>query len=129
VDGGDLIIISSTDRGSVLVKARVTDRPNDREVFLPFHWGGVFKGQSLEDKYPDGTAPYAIGDSVNAITSRGYDVETQMQETKVSMVAVEPATQERMEELNMDPDIEFPQDRNNVGTQKNFDVRDNSTVQ
>jgi len=129
VDGGDLIIISSTDRGSVLVKARVTDRPNDREVFLPFHWGGVFKGQSLEDKYPDGTAPYAIGDSVNAITSRGYDVETQMQETKVSMVSVEPATQERLEELNMDPDIEFPQDRNNVGTQKSYDVRDNSTVQ
>jgi len=129
VDGGDLIIISSTDRGSVLVKARVTDRPNDREVFLPYHWGGVFKGESLEDKYPDGHVPYAIGDSVNAITSTGYDVETQMQETKVSMVAVEKATEERMNELNMDTDIEFPQDRNNIGGQKDFDVRDNSTVQ
>ncbi|MDT3436484.1 formate dehydrogenase subunit alpha [Haloarcula sp. 1CSR25-25] len=129
VDGGDLVVVSSTDKGSVLVKARVTDRPNDGEIFLPFHWGGVFKGQNLEDKYPDGTTPYAIGDSVNAITARGYDVETQMQETKVSMVAVRPATESLLEELNMDPDISFPQDRNNIGTQKDFDVRDNSTVQ
>nr|WP_246279813.1 formate dehydrogenase subunit alpha [Natronomonas salina] len=129
VDGGDLIVVSSTDRGSVLVKARVTDRPADGEVFLPFHWGGVFKGKSLEDKYPDGHVPYAIGDSVNAITSKGYDVETQMQETKVSMVAVRPATEELLEELNMDVDIEFPQDRDDIGTQKSFDVRDGETVQ
>jgi len=129
VDGGDLVVVSSTDKGSVLVKARVTDRPNDREIFLPFHWGGVFKGKSLEDKYPEGTAPYAIGDSANAITARGYDVETQMQETKVSMVAVRPATEDLLNELNMDVDMEFPQDRNDVGTQKDFDVRDNSTVQ
>jgi len=111
------------------VKARVTNRPNDDEVFLPFHWGGVFKGKSLEDKYPDGTVPYAIGDSVNAITSRGYDVETQMQETKVSMVSVRPATQSLLEELNMDVDLEFPQDRDGIGQQKDFDVRDRNTVQ
>ncbi|WP_435185902.1 formate dehydrogenase subunit alpha [Halobellus sp. EA9] len=129
VDGGDLVVVSSTDRGSVLVKARVTDRPNDSEVFLPYHWGGVFKGQSLEDKYPEGMVPYAIGDSANAITARGYDVETQMQETKVSMVAVRPATPELLEQLNMDVDIEFPQDREGVGLQKDFDVRDSKTVQ
>ncbi len=129
VDGGDLVVVSSTDRGSILVKARVTDRPNDEEVFLPFHWGGIFKGQSQEDKYPDGQVPYAIGEPVNAITSRGYDVETQMQETKVGMVAVRPATDSLLEELNMDTDLEFPQDRENVGTQKDFDVRDNETVQ
>jgi formate dehydrogenase major subunit len=129
VDGGDLVVITSTDRGSILVKARVTNRPNDEELFFPYHWGGVFKGQSLEDKYPEGHVPYAIGDSVNAITSRGYDVETQMQETKVGLVGIRPATDQLLDELNMDPDLEFPQDRNDVGTQKDFDVRDNSTVQ
>ncbi|PYZ02819.1 hypothetical protein C8039_07005 [Halogeometricum sp. wsp3] len=61
IDGGDLVVISSTDRGSVLVKARVTDRPNDREVFLPYHWGGVFKRES-GDKYPTVTS-VRIGDS------------------------------------------------------------------
>ncbi|QLG61394.1 formate dehydrogenase subunit alpha [Halorarum salinum] len=129
VDGGDLVVVSTTDRGSVLVKARVTDRPNDREVFLPFHWGGVFQGKSLEDQYPDGHAPFAIGDSVNSITSRGYDVETQMQETKAALVKVQPATQELLEELNMDAEIDFPQDREGFGRQKDYDVRDGGAVQ
>jgi formate dehydrogenase major subunit len=29
----------------------------------------------------------------------------------------------------MDVDLEFPQDRNDIGLQKDFDVRDGSTVQ
>ena len=129
VDGGDLVVVSTTDRGSVLVKARVTHRPSEREVFLPFHWGGVFQGESLEDQYPDGYAPFAIGDSVNSITSRGYDVETQMQETKAAMVKVQKATQSLLTELGMDTDLEFPQDREGFGQQKDFDVRDHRTVQ
>ncbi|MFW5958539.1 MAG: formate dehydrogenase subunit alpha [Natronomonas sp.] len=129
VDGGDLVVVSTTDRGSVLVKARVTNRPNEQEVFLPYHWGGIFQGTNLEEKYPDGTVPYAIGDSVNSITSRGYDVETQMQETKAAMVKVQQATPELLDELNMDPDIEFPQDRNGIGTQKDLDVRTKTTTQ
>jgi formate dehydrogenase major subunit len=143
VEGGELLVVSTTDRGSILVKARVTNRPNDRETFLPFHWGGLYHGESLEDRYPEGTLPFAIGDSVNIITSRGYDVETQMQETKPAMVKVQKATQSVVEELSMRPvtedgladgvvDIssyELPQERENVGDQKNFDVRTNSTVQ
>ncbi|MFB6302834.1 MAG: molybdopterin-dependent oxidoreductase [Haloferacaceae archaeon] len=129
VDGGDLVVVSTTDRGSVLVKARVTNRPNPKETFLPFHWGGVFQGTSLEEKYPDGHVPFAIGDSVNSITSRGYDVETQMQETKAAMVKVQKATPELLEKLDMDVDLEFPQDRNDFGLQKDFDVRDSNTVQ
>lgn len=129
IDGGDLVIVSTTDRGSVLVKARVTHRPRENEVFLPFHWGGVFQGASLEDKYPDGHVPYAIGDSVNAITSRGYDVETQMQETKAALVKLQKPTRARLQELGMDTDLTFPQDREGIGTQKDFDVRDSQTVQ
>ena len=104
-------------------------RPSGTGGTPPRRWGGVFKGKSQADKYPDGTVPYAIGDSANAITSRGYDVETQMQETKVAMVAVRPATRELLEELGMDPALEFPQDRDGIGQQKNFDVRDGETVQ
>jgi len=132
IDGGDLVVVSTTDRGSILVKSRVTNRPNTREVFMPYHWGGVFHGKSLEDDYPEGTVPYAIGESVNIIASRGHDVETQMQETKAAMVTVEKATQEVVDDRNMDVDLssfEFPQDRNDIGTQKDFDVRDTRTVQ
>ena len=132
VRGGELVTVTTTDRGSVLVKARVTNRPSEQEVFLPFHWGGVYHGESLEEKYPDGMAPFAIGDSVNIITSRGYDVETQMQETKPAMVEVQKATQQVVDELNMNVDLsslEFPQDRNDVGVQKEYDVREFHTVQ
>ncbi len=132
VDGGDLVVVSTTTRGSVLVKARVTHRPNPKETFLPFHWGGVYHGESLEDKYPEGMKPFAIGDSANIITSRGYDAETQMQETKAAMVKIRPATQELLDKLNMNVDLKnfnFPQDRENIGTQKDFDVRDHKSVQ
>ncbi|MFC7199872.1 molybdopterin oxidoreductase family protein [Halospeciosus flavus] len=132
VRGGELVVVSTTDRGSILVKARVTHRPSKEEVFLPYHWGGIFEGKSLEDRYPEGTVPYAIGDSANAVTGKGYDVETQMQETKAAMVKVEKATQQVLNKYNMDVDLSeftFPQDRNGIGTQKDFDVRDNETVQ
>jgi formate dehydrogenase major subunit len=133
IDGGDLVVVGTVDRGAVLVKARVTYRPQgEDEVFLPFHWGGIFQGKSLEEEYPEGMEPFAIGDSVNAITVRGYDVETQMQETKPSMVEVLPANRAALEKYNIeiDPDgYEFPQDRHDVGTQKDFDVRDYQSVQ
>jgi len=107
---------------------------------MPYHWGGVFQGESLEDKYPDGHAPIAIGDSANSVTSRGYDVETQMQETKAAMVSVQKATPQVIEalnmesnptygELNMQTDLDLPQDREGVGVQKDFDVRKNTTTQ
>ncbi|WP_336036917.1 molybdopterin oxidoreductase family protein [Halobacterium yunchengense] len=132
VDGGDLVVVETTNRGSVLVKARVTRRPNAEETFLPFHWGGVFQGEDLLDEYPDGLAPFATGDSVNSITSPGYDVETQMQETKAAMVRVRKATQDVVDELNMDVDLstfEFPQDEAGIGDQKDFDVRDGRPLQ
>ncbi|CQH52774.1 probable anaerobic dehydrogenase alpha subunit [Halobacterium hubeiense] len=132
VDGGDLVVVETTNRGSVLVKARVTNRPNAEETFLPYHWGGIFQGENLLEEYPDGMAPFAIGDSVNSITSPGYDVETQMQETKAAMVRVRKATQDVVDELNMDVDLStfsFPQDEANIGRQKDFDVRENKPVQ
>ncbi len=132
IDGGDLVVVSSADRGSILVKARVTYRPSERETFLPFHWAGMFHGESMEERYPEGNMPFAIGESVNTITSRGYDVETQMQETKAAMVKVQPATQSLVDELNMDVDLSsftFPQDEDGFGQQKEFDVRDYNAVQ
>jgi formate dehydrogenase major subunit len=139
VDGGEFVIVSSATQGSLLVKAKVTYRTGTaqkgvrpHEVFLPFHWAGLFHGESLEEKYPDGMVPYALGDSVNIITPRGYDVETQMQETKAAMVRVQKATQERIDELEMNVDLEsmeLPQDRNGIGQQKDYDVRDSKTVQ
>ncbi|MFD1570672.1 molybdopterin-dependent oxidoreductase [Halorubrum laminariae] len=123
--GEDHVIIHPTapEKSSILVKAKVTERPNSEEIFLPYHWGGVFSGQSQADAYPEGTKPLAIGDSANIVTASGFDVETQMQETKAGMVVMEKATETRVEELDMEF-IDYPQDEAGIGRQKSYDTRE-----
>jgi formate dehydrogenase major subunit len=121
--GDDHVIITSQDKGSILVKAKVTYRPQgDDEIFLPYHWGGMFHGQDLSGNYPEGTQPIAIGDSANIITPSGFDAETQMQETKAGMVRVEKATDELIEEYDMEF-ISYPQDEAGIGGSYQWDVR------
>ena len=40
-------------------------------------------------KYPTGTLPYATGESVNTITNYGYDIVTQIPETKGGLCRIE----------------------------------------
>ncbi len=132
VEGGEMVVVETTNRGSVLVRARVTNRPAPKETFLPFHWGGIFEGESLEERYPEGHVPFAIGDSVNAITVRGYDAQTAMQETKVSLVRIRKATQKILDERNMETDLDnftTPQEEEDIGLQKEYDVRNNRSIQ
>jgi formate dehydrogenase major subunit len=98
VETGDWITVG-TERGKMVVQARTTERVNDEEIFLPFHWGGVFEGESLADRYPDGLEPLVIGDSANIGTSDGYDPHTMMQETKANLALVEPADPEEIPDL------------------------------
>ncbi|MDY6965757.1 MAG: formate dehydrogenase subunit alpha [Halobacteriota archaeon] len=75
-------------RGKIKVRANLTERVNEKTVFVPYHWAGWFQGKSYEDRYPPGTAELALGDSVNIITADGYDRSTNMQETKVCLCKV-----------------------------------------
>jgi formate dehydrogenase major subunit len=75
----------------IKVKAKVTKRVGPDTVFLPYHWGGVFEGKSLAHKYPEGTAPYSVGESANTVTNYGYDIVTQMQETKTGLCRIKKA--------------------------------------
>lgn len=75
----------------IKVKVKVTKRVDPKTVFLPYHWGGVFEGKSLLHKWPEGTAPYAIGESANTVTNYGYDRVTQMQETKTGLCRIKKA--------------------------------------
>ena len=54
---------------------------------MPFHFGGMFQGEDLRAKYPDGADPYVLGESANTVTTYGYDSVTQMQETKAYFVS------------------------------------------
>jgi formate dehydrogenase major subunit len=75
-------------RGRCKVKSYVTERVNEKTVFMPYHWAGVFEGVSYADRYPPGAGELAYGDSCNIITVDGYDRSTNMQETKCCLCKV-----------------------------------------
>lgn len=85
---GQFMWVESPEGGKVKVKAKVTRRVGPDTIFLPFHFGGVFQGQSLAEKFPEGTVPYALGESANTVTNYGYDIVTQMQETKTGLCRI-----------------------------------------
>ncbi|SFP44360.1 formate dehydrogenase subunit alpha [Tranquillimonas alkanivorans] len=81
----------STVNGRIRVKALVTPRVGPGTVFLPFHFAGMWMGEDLSDRYPEGTRPWVVGEATNTIQTYGYDVVTQMQETKATLCRIEPA--------------------------------------
>ncbi|MGR3495379.1 molybdopterin-dependent oxidoreductase [Citreimonas sp.] len=81
----------ATPEGRIRVAAMVTTRVGPGTVFLPFHFAGFWMGEDLTDRYPDGAAPYVAGEAVNTVQTYGYDVVTQMQETKCTLCRIERA--------------------------------------
>jgi len=90
-DGED-VWVTGAEGGRIKVKALVTRRVDPGVAFLPFHFGGKFQGKDLTDKYPEGAAPYVVGEAANTAMTYGYDPVTNMQETKVSLCKIEKAT-------------------------------------
>ncbi|WP_371378419.1 formate dehydrogenase subunit alpha [Thalassotalea aquiviva] len=84
----DDIWLEGAEGGRIKIKAMVTPRVHKGLVWMPFHFAGVMSGESLLDKYPEGTAPYILGESANTALTYGYDPVTQMQETKCSLCQV-----------------------------------------
>jgi formate dehydrogenase major subunit len=89
-DGQDVWVFTP-EGAKILVKAMVTNRVGRDAAFLPMHFGGVFQGKDLRHKYPPGADPYVIGEAANTAMTYGYDVVTQMQETKASLCRIEAA--------------------------------------
>jgi len=85
---GDMIWIESPNGGKIKVKTKISDRVDPTTIFLPFHFGGFFMGDSWANKYPEGTKPYALGEPANVVTNYGYDIVTQMQETKTGLCKI-----------------------------------------
>jgi formate dehydrogenase major subunit len=73
------------------VKALVTERVGRGVAFMPFHFAGWFMGTDQRSKYPQGTDPIVLGESVNAVTTYGFDPVTFMQETKVTLCQIRAA--------------------------------------
>jgi formate dehydrogenase major subunit len=73
------------------VKALVTERVGKGVTWCPFHFGGWFQGEDLRAKYPKGSDPVVLGESVNTLTTYGFDPVTGMQEPKATLCQVRAA--------------------------------------
>ncbi len=88
VRDGSSVWVEGPEGGRVKVAAMVTERVGAGVAFMPFHFGGMFQGEDLRSKYPDGADPYVLGESTNTAQTYGYDSVTQMQETKATLCKI-----------------------------------------
>ena len=87
-DGGWVWVYGPESSSKARMKALVTERVGKGVAFMPFHFAGWFQGVDQRGKYPQGTDPVVLGESVNALTTYGYDPVTFMQETKVTLCQI-----------------------------------------
>ena len=73
------------------MKAMVTERVGKGVTWCPFHFGGWFQGVDQRANYPAGTDPVVLGESVNTLTTYGFDPVTGMQEPKATLCQVRAA--------------------------------------
>ncbi|MDX1512776.1 MAG: formate dehydrogenase subunit alpha, partial [Gammaproteobacteria bacterium] len=88
---GQMVWISTPEGAQIKVKTMITRRVAPGVVWSPFHFGGMYQGKDLTSKYPEGTAPFVVGEAVNTAMTYGYDSVTAMQETKVSLCQIKAA--------------------------------------
>jgi formate dehydrogenase major subunit len=73
------------------MKALVTERVGKGVTWCPFHFAGWFQGVDQRGNYPKGTDPVVLGESVNVLTTYGFDPVTGMQEPKATLCQVRAA--------------------------------------
>ena len=73
------------------MKALVTERVGKGVTWMPFHFAGWFQGVDQRSKYPKGADPYVLGESMNVLTTYGFDPATGMQEPKATLCQIRAA--------------------------------------
>ena len=79
VDGADALV------------TLVTERVGKGVTWCPFHFAGWFQGVDQRGNYPKGADPIVLGESVNTLTTYGFDPVTDMQEPKATLCQVRAA--------------------------------------
>jgi len=78
-------------RSKARMKALITERIGKGVTWMPYHFAGWFEGVDQRSKYPKGADPYVLGESVNTLTTYGYDPVTGMQEPKATLCQIRAA--------------------------------------
>ena len=73
------------------MKAMVTERVGKGVAWMPFHFGGWYQGEDHRKNYPAGTDPIVLGESVNVVTTYGFDPVTGMHEGKATLCQIKAA--------------------------------------
>ena len=91
VEGGWVWVDGPENNAKIKVKALVTERVGKGVAWMPFHFGGWYQGEDQRKNYPAGTDPIVLGESVNIITTYGFDPVTAMHEGKVTLCQIRAA--------------------------------------
>jgi formate dehydrogenase major subunit len=90
-DGGWVWVLGPEGGAKVKVKALVTERVGRGVAWMPFHFSGWYQGADMRSYYPPGTDPVVLGESVNTVTTYGFDPVTGMQEPKATLCQIRAA--------------------------------------
>ncbi|ACL60124.1 formate dehydrogenase subunit alpha [Methylobacterium nodulans] len=90
-DGQFVWVYGAENGAKTKVKALVTDRVAKGVAWMPFHFSGWYQGKDMRGYYPKGTDPVVLGESVNTITTYGFDPVTGMQEPKATLCQIQAA--------------------------------------
>src|SRR5436189_2586709 len=92
VKNGDWVWVMGPQNSSkARMKALVTERVGKGLAWMPYHFAGWFQGVDLRSKYPKGADPIVLGESVNSLTTYGFDPATGMQEPKATLCQIKLA--------------------------------------
>ena len=94
IKDGSWVLVSGAEMPSGKVcrmKALVTERVGKGVTWTPFHFAGWFMTEDQRGKYPKGADPIVLGESVNTLTTYGYDPVTGMQEPKATLCQIRAA--------------------------------------
>jgi formate dehydrogenase major subunit len=90
-DGAWVWVTGAEFNSKARMKALVTERVGKGVTWCPFHFAGWFQGVDQRGNYPKGTDPIVLGESVNGLTTYGFDPVTGMQEPKATLCQVRAA--------------------------------------
>jgi formate dehydrogenase major subunit len=90
-DGAWVWVTGAEYNSKARVKAMVTERVGKGVAWMPFHFAGWFQGVDQRGKYPKGSDPIVLGESMNTLSTYGFDPVTGMQEPKATLCQIRAA--------------------------------------
>ena len=90
-DGSWVWVFGPESKSKARMKALVTERVGKGLAWMPYHFAGWYEGDDRRSHYPQGADPFVLGESVNTLTTYGYDPATGMQEPKATLCQIQVA--------------------------------------